>query len=211
MHTATTNTSSRAGQGVEAMGLDLRGAHIGMLAVARQPDSHLVCSRLGSQRVSLSTCADHSARDMPNAAANECVACRDADTAAFKMIDGDLLTFGSTGFGVDPWFRLTTSARMNNIRAVSLLPRQDQRWAQLNNVTVTISSSSELGAPGSMVCATNIYATEASDEPIVVQCPTVSSFVINTIFVQRFSNGAAVEFGLAEVKILRARECPAVS
>lgn len=137
-----------------------------------------------------------------------CVACRSAAAAALKLIDGDMFTTAITGAGVDPWFKLTTSARMKDIRAVALVPRKDERWAQLSNVTVSISSGSELGGAGTLVCATNIYATDESrDDAIIVQCPAVNAYVIYTIFVQRFSNGASVEFGLAEIQILRGREC----
>ena len=126
------------------------------------------------------------------------------DEPAARLIDNNPTTVGNVNnFSPTPYYTLTLATAVPNLKAVWLYARNDTYWAELTNVSVSLSTSATFGAGDISVCASGVTAT-AKGAVMRVACEGAAvGRSWQYVYVQRFnSTSAGVNFGLGEIQVM---------
>lgn len=121
---------------------------------------------------------------------------------AWNLFDRDLANIGNMNQNVNPWYVFMLGSPISDIQAVRLMPRTDAFWFEISNVTVSLSNVGLVGDTAARICGAQVSAKE-SDKGKGVIVPCLGGGAWQYVIVQRFSNGQPVNFGMAEVSVMR--------
>lgn len=124
---------------------------------------------------------------------------------ASNLIDGNLANVGNVDQSVNPWYVFKLGSPISDIQAVRLIPRNDLFWSEMSDVTVSLSSVGSVDDRTARICGARVSAKE-SDRGRGVNVPCAGGGAWQYVIVQRFSNGQPVNFGMAEVSVMRGGE-----
>lgn len=140
-----------------------------------------------------------------------CTPCRrNAAEGVGNLRDGNLGNVGNVDNTIpNPFYVLTLASSVSDLKAVLLYARNDAAWGELSNATVSLSTSATLGAGNASVCARGVQAA-GQGAVMKVECEGAAAAGLSSwqyVHVQRFTNGGGVNFGLAEIRVMRGGEC----
>ena len=135
--------------------------------------------------------------------------CSRADEPTSNLLDSILSSEGNNAnTSPSPYYTVVLDAPINDLRAVWLWSRDEAVWAdELSSVYVFLSTSPTPGYGREVLCsASNVSATGAN-QLVKVSCEgAAAGSSWQYVRVQRFTYGAGMSFGLAELRVMRGGE-----